>query len=97
MFDTKVIDELLMYNNCRYESISNQRAKITEEYLEFTDALIKQKYDPNTDNKEHLAEEIFDYFQAGYTFLINNYTKEEIENANHKHLQKLIDRDNEVK
>jgi NTP pyrophosphatase (non-canonical NTP hydrolase) len=97
MFDAKLIDEILLYNNCKYESISNQRSKITEEYLEFIDALIKQKYNPSKENKLHLAEESIDLMQATYTFLSNNYTKEDVENAIHRHLQKLIDRDNEVK
>jgi NTP pyrophosphatase (non-canonical NTP hydrolase) len=97
MFDTKLIDELLLYNHCKYENISGQRNKITEEYLEFIDALTKQKYNPTKENKDHLAEEIIDFIQSGYTFLINNFTKEEVENAIHRHLQKLIDRDNEVK
>lgn len=97
MFDTKVIDELLVYNNCKYESIGNQRDKITEEYLEFIDALINCKYNPTKENKDHLAEETIDFIQAGYTFLKNNYTREEVENYVHKHIQKMIDRDKEVK
>jgi NTP pyrophosphatase (non-canonical NTP hydrolase) len=97
MFDDNLIDELLLYNKCKYESISNQKNKITEEYLEFIDALIKQKYNPSKNNKEHLAEEAIDLMQATYTFLINNFTKEEVENAIHRHLQKMIDRDNEAK
>lgn len=96
MFDTKLIDEMLLYNNCKYESIGNQRAKITEEYLEFIDALINCKYNPSKENKEHLAEEAIDLIQATYTFLRNNYSKEELENAIHKHIQKMIDRDKNV-
>lgn len=97
MFDTKLIDELLLYNHCKYESISNQKNKITEEYLEFIDALINCKYNPSKDNKQHLAEESIDVIQAMYTFLKNNYSKEELEDAVHKHLQKMIDRDKDIK
>lgn len=85
--------EILMYNNCKYDDISTQRKKIEEEYKEALHAIMKYKYDEVRENKNDMAGELFDVMQACYTLLRNNFSEFDLQDLNHKHLAKLIERD----
>lgn len=90
-----MINEILVYGNCKYIDLSNQLSKMREELKEAEHAVIAHKYNPNDlKYREHMIEEVFDVIQASYTMLTNILSKEELEKYNHVHIQKMIERDN---
>jgi len=97
MFDEgKLIEDVAMYNNCKYSDVSTQLWKITEEFNEVREAIVKYKYDETIENLDDAVGELYDLQQACHTLIINLKSREDRQKANHKHIQKLIDRDNEV-
>lgn len=98
MFDeSKLIEEVYMYNNCKYSDVSTQLFKITEEFKEVKDEIIKYKYYGSNENLDNLCSELYDLMQSCHTLIINLKSREDRQKSNHRHIQKLIDRDNEVK
>lgn len=98
MFDEgKTIEEVYMYNNCKYSDISTQLWKIIEELNEVKQDIVKYKYDENRENLDSLISELYDLMQSCHTLIINLKSREDRQKANHNHIQKLLDRYNEVK
>lgn len=96
MFDqSKLIEEIYMYNNCKYIDIKNQKDKIKEEFGEVMKAIDAYIDNPSIENKKHLASELNDLKQSCHTLEVNNMSKNDRQDGNHKHIQKMIDRDNE--
>lgn len=98
MFDqSKLIEDVCMYNNCKYADISTQLFKIIEEYKEVKEEIIKYKYEETRENLDNLVGELYDLMQSCHTLIINIKSRDDRQKANHKHIQKMINRDNEVK
>jgi hypothetical protein len=93
------IKEIFLYdlrfaNLDKFDFLKKQLDKITEEYNELRDAIIDYMNDPNAETLAHMEEESWDLAQVSFGIPNNMLDKYKLEDSNHKHVQKLIERDN---
>lgn len=92
------IKEICMYN-MKFDTsdivgfLKRQLDKITEEYNELRHAIVDYFNNPNSDTLAHLYEESWDLSQASFGIPNNMQDKHGLEDSNHKHISKLIERE----